>query len=446
LGIERISPSSSVVDADIIVQLFSALRFDLIFSVAAPMMLGLAVAVVPMQVGARALAFARSAMLGFYLWLFGVILVGSSYLNNGGPGGGNAEMVDLFLVGLGLVIAGLLLISASVATTVLASRQAGMTLMQTPIFSWSALVASISMLLTLPVMAGAMIYVAVDHAYERATFGATEGVNAWIGWAFTTPQIFIVAIPTLGVLAQIVATMTRGKQPLRPGLLIGVGLMSTAVLGAVTQSSHSVSFSGSASEVLKSLIPYLFFNHLSILGVFVVLGLCLLALKNEKAKPTAAFVPAFLGVGMVLTGMIGGAVFRITNLKLTNTVFDEAVLVYVCYGVVLSGIGAIAHFGPRIWGREIPSGPVLGLGLLGFLATVLASLPYFIAGFADQPASVANNFDYSGPIWLWNSLVGAGHALMALVVLLFFALAAKSFRSGTVISATPVDFCKNVNG
>jgi cytochrome c oxidase subunit 1 len=338
------------------------------------------------------------------------------------------------------------LISASVATTVLASRQAGMTLMQTPIFSWSALVASISMLLTLPVMAGAMIYVAVDHAYERATFGATEGVNAWIGWAFTTPQIFIVAIPTLGVLAQIVATMTRGKQPLRPGLLIGVGLMSTAVLGAVTQSSHSVSFSGSASDVLKSLIPYLFFNHLSILGVFVVLGLCLLALKNEKAKPTAAFVPAFLGVGMVLTGMIGGAVFRITNLKLTNTVFDEAVLVYLCYGVVLSGIGAIAHFGPRIWGREIPSGPVLGLGLLGFLATVLASLPYFIAGFADQPASVANNFDYSGPIWLWNSLVGAGHALMALVVLLFFALAAKSFRSGTVSSATPADFFESVNG
>jgi hypothetical protein len=240
--------------------------------------------------------------------------------------------------------------------------------------------------------------------------------------------------------------MTRGKQPLRAGLLIGVGLTSTAVIGAVTQSSHTVSFSGSASDVLKSLIPYLFFNHLPILGVFIVLGLSLLALKNEKAKPTAAFVPAFLGVGMVLTGMIGGAVFKITNLKLANTVFDEAVLVYVCYGVVLSGIGAVAYFGSRIWGREIPSAPVLGLGLLGFLATILSSLPYFIAGFADQPASVANNFDYSGPIWLWNALVGAGHALMALVILMFFAIAAKSFRSGTVSSATSADLFESVNG
>ena len=446
LGAERISPSSSLVDAGIVVQLFSALRFDLIFSVAAPLMLGLAVAVVPMQVGARAIAFARSAMLGFYLWLFGVILVGSSYLNNGGPGGGDTEMVDLFLAGLGLVIAGLLLVSASVATTVLASRRAGMTLIETPIFSWSALVASISLLLTLPVLVGALIYVAVDHTYERATFGATEGVNAWIGWAFTSPQIFIVAIPTLGVLAQIVATMTRGKQPLRAGLFVGVGLMSTAVIGAVTQSSHTVNFSGNISDILKSLIPYLFFNDLSILGVLVVLGLCLLALKKEKAKLNAAFVPAFLGVGMVFAGMVGNAGYKIINLGLSNTVFEEGVLVYICYGVLLSGIGAVAHFGPRIWGREIPSKPVLGLGLLGFLATVLASLPYFIAGFADQPASVANGFDYSGPIWLWNSLVAAGHALMALVVTLFFALAAKSFRSGTISTATSADLFESVNG
>ena len=446
LGAERISPSSSLVDAGIVVQLFSALRFDLIFSVAAPLMLGLAVAVVPMQVGARAIAFARSAMLGFYLWLFGVILVGSSYLNNGGPGGGDTEMVDLFLAGLGLVVAGLLLISTSVAITVLASRRAGMTLIETPIFSWSALVASISLLLTLPVLAGALIYVAVDHTYERATFGATEGVNAWIGWAFTSPQIFIVAIPTLGVLAQIVATMTRGKQPLRAGLFVGVGLMSTAVIGAVTQSSHTVNFSGTISDILKSLIPYLFFNDLSILGVLVVLGLCLLALKNEKAKLNAAFVPAFLGVGMVFTGMVGNAVYKIVNLKLANTVFEEGVLVYVCYGALLSGIGAVAHFGPRIWGREISSKPVLGLSLLGFFATVLASLPYFIAGFADQPASVANGFDYSGPIWLWNSLVAAGHALMALVVTLFFALAAKSFRSGPISTATSADFFESVKG
>ncbi len=446
LGAERISPTSSIFDSGIMVQLFSALRFDLIFSVAAPLMLGIAVAVVPMQVGARTLAFARAAMFGFYLWFFGVILVGTAYLNNGGPGGGNGEMVDLFLIGLGLVIAGILLICASIATTVLSSRRAGMTLIEAPIFSWSALVASVSLLLTLPVLAGALIYVAVDHTYERSTFGASDGVNAWISWAFTSPHIFVLAIPTLGVLAQIVATMTRGKQPLRGGLLIGVGLMSTSIIGAVTQSSYSVNFSGDFADILKSLVPYLFFNDLSILGVLVVLGLCLLALKNEKAKLSAAFVPAFLGVGMVLTGMVGGAVLKITNLKLNNTVFEEGVLVYVAYGVVLSAIGAVAHFGPRIWGREISPKLILGLGTLGFLATVFASLPYFIAGFADQPAGSANGFDYSGPIWLWNSVVAAGHGLMALVITMFAVVAAKSFRSGTISAVGSSELYESVKG
>lgn len=446
LGAERISSTSSLVDAGIIVQLFSAFRFDLIYAVAAPMVLGLAVAVVPTQIGAHSLAFARSALFGFYLWLFGVTIVGSSLLNNGGPGGGNAEMVDLYLAGLGLVISGLLLISASVATTVLASRRAGMTLIETPIFSWSALVTSISLLLTLPVAVGALIYVAVDHTYERATFGATEGVNAWIGWAFAAPQIFIIAIPTLGVLAQIVASMTRGKQPLRAGLLVGVGVMSTSMIGSVTQSPNTVSFSGGSGEIAKSLLPYLLFNGLSVLGVLVVLGLSLLALKKEKAKFNAGFVPAFLGVGMVLTGMVGSLVYKITNFGLANTVFEEGVLVYVCYGVVLSSFGAVSYFGPRIWGRELPSSAVLGLGMLGFFATILASLPYFIAGFADQPSAKVDNFNYAGPIWLWNSLVSAGHALMALVVLLFVALAAKSFRSGTISTTTTIDLFENVKG
>jgi heme/copper-type cytochrome/quinol oxidase subunit 1 len=67
------------------------------------------------------------------------------------------------------------------------------------------------------------------------------------------------------------------------------------------------------------------------------------------------------------------------------------------------------------------------LALLGVLATVLAAFPYYIAGFADQPAGSAT-FDYSGPSELWNVLVLVGHALMGLTVLAFAGLAAATFR------------------
>jgi hypothetical protein len=59
---------------------------------------------------------------------------------------------------------------------------------------------------------------------------------------------------------------------------------------------------------------------------------------------------------------------------------------------------------------------------------------------------VADGFNYSGPAWLWNSLVAAGHSLMALVVLLSVALATKSFRSGKVSTATSADLYESVNG
>ena len=431
LGVERISSSSDLIDATSAPQLFSIFRVGLIFGSMAPMALGISMAIVPMQVGSQVIAFARGALFGTYLWCFGMIIVAVSYIGNGGPGGGDRQMVDLFLIGMGVVIAGLLIVSASIATTALTSRRAGLTLVDAPIYVWSSLVTSVSLILTLPVMAGALIYVAVDHTYERATFGATDGVNAWIGWALTSPQIFLFSIPTLGVLAQIVATMTRGKQPLRGGLLIGVGLTSTAFIGAVTQSFYSVQFDSQLADFAKSLLPFLMFNALPILGVLIVIALCLLAMKNEKAKPSAPFVLAFFGVGMVLTGMIGNVLLRITDLKLSNTVFDEAVLVYVGYGIVLSSLGAIAHFGPRIWGRKMPTMPVIGLGLIGVLGVVLAALPYYIAGFTDQPAARITG-ELGNNSQIWNSIAAIGQAIFLVFLVAFIGLVFKSARSGEI--------------
>jgi heme/copper-type cytochrome/quinol oxidase subunit 1 len=431
LDVERISSASDLIDSTSATQLFSIFRVGLIFGSIAPMTLGIALAIAPMQIGSQVLAFARAAAFGAYLWFFGTIIVGVAYLGNGGPGGGDPQMVDLFLLGLGLVIAGLLLVSASIATTILTSRRAGMTLIDAPIFVWSSLVTTVSLILTLPVMAGALIFVAVDHTYERSTFGSTDGVNAWIGWALTTPQIFLLAISSLGVLAQIVATMNKGKQPLRGGLFIGIGVMSTALIGTVTQSFYSLQLDGKLNDIAKSLLPFLMFNALPMLGVLIVLGLCLLAMKNEKAKPSAAFVLAFFGVGMVLTGMLGNALLRINDLKLSNTVFEEAVLIYIGYGVVLSSFGAIVYFGPRIWGRKMPTMPVIGLGLLGVLAVVLAALPYYVAGFTDQPAARMTG-ELGDNSQIWNSVAAIGHAIFLIFIFAFVGLVVKSSRSGEI--------------
>ena len=120
-------------------------------------------------------------------------------------------------------------------------------------------------------------------------------------------------------------------------------------------------------------------------------------------------------------------------------------------------MGAVAYWGPKWWGRTMPLKATLPLALLAFAGAQLASLPLLIAGFANQPGAVfatveagvdpttnvpkdlVVNFDYSGPMELWNLLSTAGHGLMLLAVLAFVALALRSFLKGDAAGDDPFD-------
>ncbi|HEU4840343.1 MAG TPA: cbb3-type cytochrome c oxidase subunit I, partial [Ilumatobacteraceae bacterium] len=95
LGAERVDGADSLFDADALPQLFVAFRIGLVYGALIPLLLGIAVAMVPLQVGARSLAFPRLAAAGFWAWLAGFVVVMVALADNGGPGGGNAQMVDL---------------------------------------------------------------------------------------------------------------------------------------------------------------------------------------------------------------------------------------------------------------------------------------------------------------------------------------------------------------
>ena len=96
-------------ELDAVVQLLSLYRYGLVFLGVLPLLLGLAIAIVPLQVGAYRIAFPRAAALSFWGWLIGSGLLIAAYAANGGPGGGNSEAVDLFLLSLALVVVSLLL-------------------------------------------------------------------------------------------------------------------------------------------------------------------------------------------------------------------------------------------------------------------------------------------------------------------------------------------------
>ncbi len=436
LGLERVSGSDSLFDAGALPQMFVAFRIGLVFGVLAPLLLGVALAIVPLQVGARSLAFPKLAAAGFWTWLSGLVIVVVSLADNGGPGGGNAKMVDLFLAANVLLVVGLAAVSLSLATTILTTRAPGMRLGRVPFFSWSILVAAIGMLLLLPVLVGALIFLFVDHQHARALFGGNVGIGSWIGFAMTQPATYLYALPAVGITAELIPVTFRQRMPMRGITYAGIALVGVAALSGVTQQAfHDLPWTGSAGDNFEDLLPYAIFTLLPLLGVLIVMMMGLLAVRtfdwsgDSKPNISAPFLFAFFGLGMILVGMLAGALYPIADLGLQGTVFEESALVYIAYGGVLCALGGIAWWLPKWTGRTLPTMPAMGLALLGVVATVLAALPYVIAGFADQPAN-SGTYDYSGPSGFWNVLVTIGHALMVLTVLAFAGLALRPARSG----------------
>ena len=454
LGIERASDSSDLFRSGSLLQLFQAQRVGLAFAGVIPLALGLSIAIVPLQLGARQIAYPRLALTGCYMWLGGLGLTFSALIRNGGIGGGDSNSVDLFLAGHGLMVVGLAASSLCVATSVLTTRAPGMTMRRVPLFAWSALIGALGMLIALPVLLGGVIYAFVDHRIGiQANFG-TDGIGAWIAWAYSVPAVIVYAIPAVGVAAELMPVTFKHRQPMRGQIFAGIALVGVAALAVASmQRVHSISFDKSQQfgDFFDDLLPFLIFAGLPVLGLLMTMALGGLTAKsglaNGRPKITAAFLFADLGVAMILLGAVANAMQAITNLELLGTTFEEGATLLVVYGAAMAVFGGVLFWAPKLWGRVVPDLHSMPLVLLALGGTVLAAGGMIVAGFLDQagglPANDADvaamlNLDYDSSAQLWNWVSLIGHGLMALATLAFVALMLKVFAgAGENAEANP---------
>ncbi|MEP7203696.1 MAG: hypothetical protein ABI894_13865, partial [Ilumatobacteraceae bacterium] len=261
-------------------------------------------------------------------------------------------------------------------------------------------------------------------------------------FGFTQPATFVYAVPVFGFAAEVIAVASGRRLPMRGVIFTGIALVGiSAALGGVLQQPADISRDISHVSLgpwLSEVLPYAIFNLLPVLGGFIVISLGALAMRGGKPRIMAPLAFGLLGALMVFVGVVANAIYQVGDAQLAGTVFEEGAWLYIVYGTVLSAMGAVTYWGPKLWGRLIPDKAVLPLAGLGFIATALASLPYLVAGFAKQPANVSE-FDYAGPQKLWNGLAAAGHFLMLVTVLAFIGLAARSFRKGSAGGDDPWD-------
>ncbi len=446
IAIERLDGADALLDVEVLPQLVDAQHVGLVFATLLPLVMAACVFAVPLQLGARSIAFPRLASTGFWMWFGGLVLTTIALINNGGTLGGDADAVALFIAGLGLMAVGLTATAGAVATSILTTRAPGMTMRRIPPFSWSALVFSLGVILVMPVLLGTLVYLFLDHRNGRTGFGGNEGIFVWAGWVVTQPVTFLFAIPAIGMLVESAPVVFGRRTPVRGVMFGGLALVGVAALAGVTQQNiQNLPWAGSQLNVddletkVRDLVPFLLFNALPILGMLLVLLVVLQTARpgdDTRFHFSPAILFAFFGFGMILVGMLGNVLHAADDLALQGTVFEEATLIYVVYGAVLASMGAVIHWAPKLWGSTISSSKAIPLALLGVTGTILAAFPMYIAGFLDQPAGLSYVDD---DLVLWNIIALVGHALMALTVLGFVGLLLTSLRRDDAVGDDPWD-------
>lgn len=410
---ERIQTDGlQVLGDDVVGQVWSFHGVSAVLLFVLPLFVGIATAVVPLQVGATTIAFPRAAAAAFWGWLLGGGLLVGAYVANGGPGGGDPNAVELFLLAMVIVVVSILLAAVCIATTVLTLRAPGLTLGRAPIFSWAMLVASAMWLVTLPVLVANLVVTYLDHRYGQSFLGGATGVGRQIGWAFGAPQIYVYAIPALGVIGEAVPVFTGFRQRRHGAVMAAIAVFAVLSFGAYAQPFAAVDTTERVEMVELSIVL--------LLPLLALVALWGDTLRRRRPRAAAPMVFAGGALLMLLAGTAAGAVSAVEALDLQGTTWETGELHYVLMGGAgLAALGALHYWVPKIWGRRLSSGLGVVEGLLLLLGVVLLSLPDLVSGALDQPAGLLEGEVRDG-VELANvaSALGGGLVLLAVVVLL----------------------------
>ena len=209
-------------------QIFTAHGVIMIFFMAMPFMFGLINIIVPLQIGARDVAFPFLNALSFWLFAISAVLINVSlvvgeFASTGwlaypplsevaySPGVG----VDYYIWALQISGAGTLLSGINFLVTIFRMRCPGMTLMKMPIFTWTSLCAVILVILAFPILTATLGMLLLDRLLDMHFFTSSNGGNMMMYvnliWAWGHPEVYILVLPAFGIFSEVVATFCQKK-------------------------------------------------------------------------------------------------------------------------------------------------------------------------------------------------------------------------------------------
>ena len=459
MRIQLAIPENHFLTPEIYNQFFTMHGTTMVFLVGMPILFGIANYVVPLQIGARDMAFPRLNAFSFWLTAFGGILLYWSYIGGFGLYGmGNAPDVGWFAYAplttrpysigstmdywaLALIVSGFgtLGTAINIVATTLSMRCRGMTLLRMPLFVWLMLVVSALTLITITPLTAAQVMLLLDRYLGAHFFDAQAGGSAilWIHffWIFGHPEVYVLVLPAFGIASEIIPVFSRKAifgYPAMVAASVGIAFVSLGVwahhMFTVGMSSVSNTFFVLSTMLVGIPTAIKIFNWLATIW----------GGKVRFATPMlfcVAFLFQFLIAG--LTGiMLAVAPW---DWQLHNSYFVIAHFHYVLVGAIVFNIfAAIYYWFPKVTGKMLSE--TLGkwhfwLFFLGFHLTF--DTMHFV-GILGMPRSIYTYQADRG--WgTLNFVITVGAFIQGIAVLIFVWNVIHSLRKGKEAGNDPWD-------
>ena len=352
---------------DVTDNLWNSALVGMVLMGAIPLLLGLAICLIPLQVGSKAIAFPRAAALSLWTWLVSAVIFAISLGLDGGVGGADLEASRLGMLSMGSMMVALSLGAVCVATTVLSHRPVGMSLARVPFFSWSMLVAAPIWILT---FGSTTAHVFLGQISQANAAGLALRYEVGVAWFLRAPTVYMLAIPVLGISCDLVA-QGCGRRMARYGTVQAmIAMFGVFSFGAWTQTS------GGRENILW--IAFVVLGAVPVLGL---LGLIADTLRHRKPVVSPGLVGVLLAFLLLLGGMLAG-ILEALNTTGSGTLFSFeaaglgwAQSLFLLSAAFIGGLSALSAWSRVVLRASAPgaiASAAIAAGLIGggLLATV----------------------------------------------------------------------------
>ncbi|MBI3653488.1 MAG: cytochrome c oxidase subunit I [Acidobacteria bacterium] len=446
IRLELLTPKGDLVQPETYNKLFTMHGIVMIFFFlipAIPAVLGNFL--LPMMLGAKDLAFPKINLLSWYIYNVGAIFTLYAIIAGGVDTGwtfytplssvysnGNviAVALGIFINGFSSILTGLNFI-----VTIHTMRAPGLTWFRLPLFVWAHYATSLIQILGTPVLAVTIVLLALERLFGVGIFSPSLGGDPilfqHLFWFYSHPAVYIMILPSMGVISEIIATFSRKK--IFGYKFVAFSSLAIAVYGFLVWGHHMfVSGQSVYAGMVFSFLSY----FVAIPSAVKVFNWTATLYKGSISYATPMLY-AFGFIGLFIIGGMTGLFLAALGLDvhLTDTYFVVAHFHYIMVGGAVMGyMGGMHYWWPKISGRMYPEGWAKLSALIVFLGFNLTFFPQFLAGYMGMPRRY---HAYADQFQVLNVLSTAGASVLGVGYLMPMIYFIWSMRYGPIASANP---------